>query len=130
VTPKLDIGALRKAKAWEYLLRFVFGGAVTLCAGLVARRWGPHVGGLFLEFPAIFPASLTLVKEHDGRRKAAEDARGGRIGSLGLMAFACVVWLTARAWAPFAVLFVASVVWLVVDVMCWWLRYRHHDSAA
>jgi hypothetical protein len=63
VTPRLDFAALRKAKAREYVIRFVFGGAVTVAAALVTARLGSIVGGLFLGFPAILPASLTLVKE-------------------------------------------------------------------
>jgi hypothetical protein len=40
----------------EWAVRFLFGGAVCVAAGLIARRFGPGVGGLFLAFPAIFPA--------------------------------------------------------------------------
>ena len=50
---------------------------------------------LFLAFPAILPASLTLVKEHDGRRKTCDDARGSRLGALGMLAFAIVVAILA-----------------------------------
>ena len=65
------------------------------------------VGGLFLAFPAIFPASATLIEKHVRRRKekagfsrvrrgreaAALDAAGAALGSLGLAAFAVVIWL-------------------------------------
>jgi Protein of unknown function (DUF3147) len=61
MTPELDPAGLKKAKPWEYVVRFFFGGLVTALAGLVAKVWGPVVGGLFLAFPAILPASLTLV---------------------------------------------------------------------
>jgi hypothetical protein len=35
----------------------------------IAHRWGPATGGLFLAFPAIFPANATLVKRHEQRKK-------------------------------------------------------------
>ena len=76
-----------------------------MVAGLIAARFGPVVGGLFLAFPAIFPASATLIEKHVRRRKekaglsgvrrgreaAALDAAGAALGSLA--AFAIVIWL-------------------------------------
>jgi len=44
--------------------RFVFGGMVTALAGLVADHYGPILGGLFLAFPGIFPAGVSLVEKH------------------------------------------------------------------
>jgi hypothetical protein len=73
-------------KAWEYALRFMFGGLVTVAAGLVAKGTGATIGGIFLAFPAILPASLTLVTKHDGPDKAAEDARGALIAATSLLA--------------------------------------------
>jgi hypothetical protein len=128
MTPSLDVEGVKKTKAWEYLVRFVFGGVVTALAGLAAHTWGPIVGGLFLAFPAILPASLTLVSHHDGRRQAVEDARGGRLGSVGLIAFALVVWALARSWPPAAVLAIATLAWLVVDGALW--AIRHGRAAA
>ncbi len=62
-----------------------------MCTGLIAQHWGPVVGGLFLSFPAILPASATLIERHEtekkkragiscrvrGRKAAALDAAGG-----------------------------------------------------
>jgi len=94
----------------------VFGGVITVITGLLARYIGPAFAGMFLAFPAILPASLTLVKQHDGRKKAADDARGARLGAVGLIAFAVVVGLTADSWAAAAVLAVATLAWLVVSL--------------
>jgi hypothetical protein len=65
--------ALGQTRWYEYLVRFVLGGAMTVVAGLIAARFGPVIGGLFLAFPAIFPASATLIEKHIGnaRRKRA-----------------------------------------------------------
>jgi hypothetical protein len=36
---------------------------MTAIPGWIASKYGPVVGGLFLAFPAIFPASATLVEK-------------------------------------------------------------------
>jgi len=56
-----NFSALKKTKWYEYAVRFLLGGSVTVIAGLLAKYYGPVFGGLFLAFPAIFPASATLV---------------------------------------------------------------------
>jgi hypothetical protein len=117
--PRASPGKLRRVAAWEYALRFAAGGAITAITGLIAKRWGPAVGGLFLAFPAILPASLTLVKQHDGRRLALDDARGSRVGAIALAGFAGSATLTAARWPPGVFLPVATAVWLVVAVLAW-----------
>jgi hypothetical protein len=114
-------------KPWEWVVRFVFGGAITVATGVIANVWGPLVAGLFLAFPAILPASLTLVKEHDGREETVDDARGARLGSIALAAFALVVVLTAERLPAAAVLTLAAVTWLVVAIGAW-LALHHHQQ--
>src|ERR1700729_2852006 len=96
--------ALRQIRWYEYLVRFGLGGVMTVIAGLIAARFGPVVGGLFLAFPAIFPASATLIEKHARQRKekaglagarrgkeaAALDAAGAVLGSIGLIGFPAV----------------------------------------
>jgi len=60
----LHLLALRQTKWYEYAVRFLFGGTITVLAGLIAKQYGPTLGGLFLAFPAIFPAGATLVEKH------------------------------------------------------------------
>jgi len=105
----VNLGALRKTRCYEFGVRFLFGGTITVVAGLVAKQFGPAMGGLFLAFPAIFPASATLVKKHErekkkkagivatkrGRQAAALDAFGAALGTVGLLTFATLVWLLA-----------------------------------
>jgi len=100
------LGALTETKWYEYLVRFAFGGAITVTARFLAEHFGPVFGGLFLAFPAIFPASATLVAKHEthkkqnagietnsrGRQAVAVDAAGAPLGSVGLAAFALTVW--------------------------------------
>jgi Protein of unknown function (DUF3147) len=128
--PTFKPAGLKKTKPWEYAVRFVFGGLVTMAAGLVADRFGPEIGGLMLAFPAILPASLTLVKYHDGRAKAVDDARGARLGSLALATFGLPVWFAARSWPPAIVLAVATVAWIAVAVSLWALEYGGGPLAA
>ena len=99
--------ALRQTRWYEYLIRFILGGTMTVVAGVIAGRFGPLIGGLFLAFPAIFPASATLIEKHVRERKeraglpgarrgkeaAALDAAGAILGSFGLAAFGLVIWL-------------------------------------
>ncbi len=123
MTPIIDPNQLRDVKPWEYVVRFAFGGAITVATGLIASRWGSVIAGLFLAFPAILPASLTLVKRHNGRARARDDARGGTLGSFGLMAFAIVVAASAGDLPAAIVLALAGVTWLAVNVVLWFLRF-------
>ena len=123
MTPRLRVSALRDVSAWEYAIRFPFGGVVTLATGLVAHAYGPSIGGLFLAFPAILPASLTLVQLHDGRRDTVDDARGARLGTLGLIGFAAVVWSLSGRWPAVAVLGLATIAWTVAATTAWAVVY-------
>jgi hypothetical protein len=110
-------------RARDHGVRFVFGGAVTLMTGLIATRFGPGIGGLWLAFPAILPASLTLVKKHSGRTQARDECRGAVAGSTGLLAFGAVVWREAPRWPPAATLTVALLAWTGTSVSVWALVF-------
>ena len=122
MSPRVDARGLAKPKPWEYALRFAFGGAIALIASATSKALGDFAGGLALAFPAILPAALTLVKQHDGRQQAADDARGARFGALGLTAFAATVFLGSQL-APSLLLPLAMVAWTVVAYGSWWLSY-------
>jgi hypothetical protein len=128
MTPELAPSQLKKTRAWEHIIRFAFGGAITVLTGLIGHAWGPWIAGLFLAFPAILPASLTLVKQHDGRRQAVEDARGARLATVGLWAFAAVVIALAGRSAPAIVLVAATLAWLGVALGLWFVRYGRTSS--
>ena len=128
-----DLSALKRTKWYEYVLRFFFGGAITAIAGMIAKKFGPEIGGLFLAFPAIFPASATLVEKHEKQKKrraglegskraraaAGVDAAGTAMGCLGLISFAVVVWKVLPSHSLWATLLAATVTWLVVCVSTW-----------
>jgi hypothetical protein len=121
--PSMDGKGIAKPAWWEYVVRFVFGGLVTVGTGLINKKFGSAWGGMLIAFPAILPASLTLVKRHDGRTCAVDDARGARIASFGLLAFALVAVATATRWPPALVLTIATCTWLGVSSALWAVQY-------
>jgi hypothetical protein len=135
---KIDPSSLRETSWYHYGVRFLFGGLITAITGMIAKEWGPVVGGLFLAFPAIFPASATLVEAHEkqkkeklglygsvrGRRAAGVEAAGSALGSLGLILFALLVWQFLPNNGALWVLPLATVGWLTMAVLAWIVRER------
>jgi hypothetical protein len=128
-----DFSALRRTKWYEYAIRFVFGGIVTAITGLIAKKFGPQVGGLFLAFPAIFPATATLLEKHEkqkkerkglngttrGRLAAGVDAAGAAMGADGLLVFALIVWKLLPGRSGSMVLAGATLAWASVAISIW-----------
>jgi len=108
-----DWSKLLQAGPAEIGIRFAFGAGIALVAAVVGAVFGPKAGGLFLAFPAVLPATLTLIEKREGTTKAWADASGGVLGALGLAAFALTAVLLLR-WNPFAALLLALVAWAVV----------------
>lgn len=137
---KIDAAGLKETTVSEYVIRFAFGGAITAAAGLIGKAWGPAINSLFLAFPAIFPASATLLAKHqeerrqqsgagpDGITAAAIDARGAATGSVGLLAFAAICWLLIPRFSPALVLIGATVLWAVVAGSVWLLARRRESG--
>jgi Protein of unknown function (DUF3147) len=140
----LDVSSMRHIRWRDYAVRFVFGGIVTALTGLIARRYGPGVAGLFLAFPAIFPAGTTLIEKHEKEKKrrvgfdgtsrggvaAGIDAVGAAMGALGLIAFAILIWRFLPSHSTPAVLPVAGLAWLAISVLAWWIRKAAQKSRA
>jgi hypothetical protein len=134
---KVSSSSLEDSRWYEYLVRFVLGGAATVFTGIISSRFGSAVGGLFLALPAIFCASATLIERHEERRKreaglrghrrgqqaAALDAAGAARGSIGPFAFA---WTFALLAGPHALpaFACALAAWCIVCVGSWWC-WRH-----
>jgi hypothetical protein len=133
---KLQLSALRQTRWYELALRFLFGGIATLLTGLIAKSSGPVVAGLFLAFPAIFPATATLVEKHtkerrreaglDGALRAADavaiEARGATMGCVGLVFFAAVMWFSLPRVSPVLGFIMSGAAWLALSVSVWQLR--------
>jgi uncharacterized protein DUF3147 len=106
--------------------------------GIVAKEYGPVIGGLFLAFPAIFPASATLIEKHEKEKKervglggtkrgadaVSADAAGAAIGSIGLIVFALLAWRVLPHYPAWVVFTGATMAWLAVSVFLWKLRKR------
>jgi Protein of unknown function (DUF3147) len=132
----VNLSSLKQTRLREYLVRFGFGGLCTAVAGLVAKHFGPGIGGLFLAFPAIFPASATMIEAHEKKRKAkigadgtqrgrlaaSIDASGTALGCIGLGGFGVLVWKLLPAHSPYAIIAAATVVWAVVAYTLWAIR--------
>jgi hypothetical protein len=131
-----NMAALKDTRPHQYALRFLFGGLCTVLAGLIAKRFGPGIGGLFLAFPAIFPAGASLIEEHEERKKqkanldgtnrgrivAGVDAAGTSFGCLGLVGFAFVLWRWLPGHNSSLVILSATSVWSLISVAFWLLR--------
>lgn len=115
----LALGDVRRVPPRDLVIRFAFGSGVATIASLIAILAGVRAGGLMLAFPAILPATLTLLAQEQSERKAADDDLGSVLGALGLAAFAAVAWwLLPRSGAPLA-LVAASLAWLGVSTGCY-----------
>jgi hypothetical protein len=129
----VDLSSVRQTTWRQYLTRFLVGGAITAFVGIIGTKFGPGIGGLFLAFPAIFPASVTLIEQHELQRKrragvngvmrsrevAGVDAAGAAMGSIGLLAFAFTVYETLLTKPAWEVLSAALLVWIVVSILVW-----------
>jgi hypothetical protein len=113
---RLDSERLRAARRKEMLIRFAFGFAASVCAGLVSLGAGDRAGGLFLAFPAILPASLTLIGKKENRRQAEVDAGGALLGAVALVVFAVVAWQALGRVPPAGAEAGALVAWLITSV--------------
>src|SRR3981081_3334245 len=100
-----DWSKISKSSRGEIDLRFVF---------------GAKAGGLFLAFPAVLPATLTLIERKEGTTKAWADASGGALGAVGLAAFALTAFTLLR-WNPVAALLLALMAWALVSVGLYFL---------
>ncbi|MHB8392311.1 MAG: DUF3147 family protein [Acidobacteriaceae bacterium] len=125
----------------DFAARFLLGGLITVITGLIAHHFGPSMGGLFLAFPAIFPASATLIEKSQIKKKkaaglhgarlgaeaAAVDAVGTALGSVGLVGFALFVWQLLENHDSAAILCGATLLWLVLSVAMWRMRKLVHS---
>lgn len=130
--------ALSDIKPHEYAVRFLFGGLITALTGLIAKEFGPIVAGLFLAFPAIFPASATLVEKHERKKKeraglhgerrgkeaASLDAAGAAAGCFGLLAFGAVIWIGLPRHNAALMLALAAIAWVGVSFCGWQVQKR------
>ena len=134
---KFNLSAMGQGRWYEYAERFCYGGIATALTGLIASRFGPEIGGLFLAFPAIFPAAASLVEKHERQKKmsagfdgrprgsqvAGVEAAGTAMGSIGLIAFASIAWNLIPRCPLWIALAIATLGWFAVAVSVWRVRF-------
>jgi hypothetical protein len=109
-------GKVREADASDVAIRLAFGAAISVVAAIVTNVFGAAAGGMFLAFPAILPATLTLLEKEEGTEDAVHDQRGAVLGALGMIAFGFTAALSFDRLPIPAVVALASVAWAVVAV--------------
>jgi hypothetical protein len=133
---QVNISVLKESRWHQLAVRFCLGGLITVAAGIIAKEYGPAVGGLFLAFPAIFPAGATLIEKHErgrkeklglhgkvrGRKAASVDAAGAARGSIGLLVFAVLISRLITDYKPWIVMLGATLAWMVTSVLLWYMR--------
>lgn len=119
----VHLGALRDVPIRDLAIRFAFGAAISAIAGTISIVAGSGPGGLLLAFPAILPATLTLVEKDEGERQAEDLDIGAIFGAAALVAFALVVWQYMPTGAPAVVLVLATFAWLGAAVVLY-LAFR------
>ncbi|HET9729850.1 MAG TPA: DUF3147 family protein [Acidimicrobiia bacterium] len=125
---------LRKIDARDLAIRFAFGAVVSMIASIMGLAFTPTVGGLFLAFPAILPASLTLLEQKSDTAAARHNVRGAVLGAVGLTGFAVVAAARFdRAYVGIA-LIAALAAWIAISVALYLftaaLQRRHKPRAA
>lgn len=113
--PDLTLGKLRQVRLRDYVIRFALGAAISVAAALVGKYIGVRFGGTLLAFPAILPASLTLIQEKEGSRDADRNAIGAVLGGLGLAVFATLAEVGFGHLAPAVVLVASLTAWMAAS---------------
>jgi uncharacterized membrane protein (GlpM family) len=110
---QVDLSATRDMSAKDMAVRFAFGAGISVVAGLVGLAWGPGAGGLLLAFPAILPATLTLIEKKEDMKHARDDDSGATLGALALIGFAACGWQLISRHGTLIALISATSCWVV-----------------
>jgi hypothetical protein len=114
--PRVQLAKLKEVEPGDLLVRIAFGALISVIAGVVSLVWNAKAGGMFLAFPAILPATLTLIEKKESKREAEEDDEGALLGSVAMFSFAATsVWALATFAAGIA-LAAATGAWAVTAI--------------
>lgn len=123
--PSLKLSRVRDVRGRDLGIRFAAGALTSIASGLLSLVLSPRIGGLFLAFPAILAASLTLIEEQEDSAEAREDARGAVLGGTALAVFAAVAALALGHLPGAVALLVAAAAWFawaLAGYLLAWLR--------
>jgi hypothetical protein len=123
--PAFSTKRVRDVKPRDLVYRFAAGAATSIAAGVLTLVFGSRIGGIFLGFPAILGASLTLIEQQNDSAEAREDARGAVMGGVGMAMFAAVGALAFTHLPGGFVLLVAAGAWMATVLLGYlivWVR--------
>jgi succinate dehydrogenase/fumarate reductase cytochrome b subunit len=123
---KLNLSLLRGVRLKDYLIRFLFGGIISVLAALVAQGTTGRIGGIFTAFPAILLASLTLINQEDGKSACIQDAQGAVLGAVALVLASIVLSLTLGILAGIWALLLGLGAWLICSFGLYVLSVKAH----
>jgi hypothetical protein len=112
----VDFGSLREISPAALALRFAYGAAISVLAGLVGVVAGQRAGGIMLAAPAVLPATLTIIQKQEGRGPAVTEAQGSVLGAVALVGFAAVAAASTAKLPLAAALLCALATWVAVGI--------------
>lgn len=120
----VELARARDIRARDLLVRFGFGALTSAGAGIITIAFGSRTGGIFLAFPAILAATVTLIESEETASDAREDARGALVGSLAMAGFAAVAAALFTELPGGTVLVIATVAWVGIAIPVYFALWR------
>ena len=111
----VDFGVLREIRPGALGVRFFFGAAVSVVAGLVGVVAGQRAGGVMLAAPPL-AATPTIIEKDEGRGPAATEVQGAVPGAVALTGFAVVAAASTAKLPLAAALLCALAAWVLVAI--------------
>ena len=121
--PSLGLRKVLEVRPRDLGIRHVAGALTSIASGVLTTTVSTRVGGIFLAFPAILAASLTLIEEQEDRPEAREDARGAVIGGVAMAVFAGVATLAFGTLAGGGALSIATLAWVATAFTGYFLAW-------
>lgn len=113
---KIDLAKLRSIHLRDYVIRFLFGGTISVIAACIAQWTTGRIGGIFTTFPAILLASLTLINQEDGKHASESDAQGSVVGAVALVLTSLVLSFALNRLSGIVALLIGLGWWLVCSI--------------
>jgi hypothetical protein len=120
---------VRELRGRDLFVRALFGASASAAAAGVTIAFGPRAGGIFLAFPAILAASVTLIEDEDTAAEAREDARGAIVGAGALVAFAAIGAVLFGVLPGGIVLALAAATWSLIALGTYWAVWSRRRAS-
>jgi hypothetical protein len=112
----VDLRAVREIRPGALALRFAFGAAISVAAGLVGVFAGQQAGGVMLAAPAVLSATLTMIERQEGHPPAVTEVQGSVAGAVALIGFAAVAAATLARLPLAGALLAALGTWIIAAI--------------